>query len=174
MSGTYNVVINLSITPWWFLAKTFSKFLKKTTRWQKFSSFVGWGFFHSLAGNSQIHPFDLPWQLQALLPQTSAVKKMSSLFCFLASTSLILTSPWRAGLSQQCSPRMCHRSVVSWAFHSTDSVIARGCSSCHKFEARKLMGLECRAVWGGCHRTPKTPPPVTHPGEYKYRLWQRS
>lgn len=156
------------------LGKDLQQISQKKTGDQSLARLLVGVFFHSLAGNSQIHPFDLPWQLQALLPQTSAVKKMSSLFCFLASTSLILTSPWRAGLSQQCSPRMCHRSVVSWDFHSTDSVIARGCSSCHKFEARKLMGLECRAVWGGCHRTPKTPPPVTHPGEYKYRLWQRS
>lgn len=140
----------------------------------KVNLFVDRVFFHSLRGNSQIHPFDLPWQLQVLLPQTSAVKKISSLFSFLARTSLILSSPWRARLSQHCSPETCHRSVVSWAFHSTDSVIAKDCSSCQKFGVRELMGVERQAVWGGGHRTPKILPSAAHPREYKYRLWQQS
>lgn len=39
------------------------------TQVTKVSFFVGWGFFNSLAGNSQIHPFDLPWQLQCYFPK---------------------------------------------------------------------------------------------------------
>lgn len=39
---------------------------------------------------------------------------------------------------------------------------------------RELTEVECQAVWGGGHRTPKILPCVTHPQEYKYRLWQQS